>query len=460
MKFRPYAPAFLSAAMSLALLGACSSSDNKAAPAATDAGAKTPETAEEVPAVRLEGDKSTCPGAYGDTAPVAGLNKSFSIDGQSREFVLILPPDSFTGPRPLFMGFNGTGETGPSFTERAGLQDFADAGFIVLAPSSKGNGTIWPVWDGMRTDKDMDAPNKDMDFVDALLSCTAAHFEVDKNRLYIGGHSAGGIFTNYVAQRRSEILAGAIPASGIFSSTSPVPEKDLDKMFVLVTWGGDNDKFTGSTGLGGVSVPEANFVSEASIATKFYAAQANIGEANCRGKNLGHAWLPINDWFVKVLLEHPKGFPGTPKPELPEVTNSKVTCTTDVFDYKGASVTCGASTTDGCQQACQLFGDCGVANGTVGGALKPQFTAIGFNGTDCGGCVTKCEANADAAVLSCMKKQQATAQCGDGIAGATPLIEAINTCCDGKKTSSPYCKLVCDAIAQSSVAINYFTACQ
>lgn len=456
----------------------CSSSSspsNAAGPGTTDSDGgpggdsgttDTPATAADVPATKLDGDLAACPAPYDAAAPVAGLNKGFKVAGQSREFVLMLPPDSFTGPRPVFIAFNGTGETGPSFASRMQAQDFADAGFIVLAPSSIGNGTVWPVWDGMRTDNDA-AENKDLEYFDALLACNAAHFEIDKNRIYIGGHSAGGIFTNYVAQRRSNILAGAIPASGIFSSTSPKPMPTLEKMLVLVTWGGANDKYTGSAG--SVSVPEANFVSEASVATKAYAKQKNVGMGDCQGKNLGHVWLPINDWFIKVLLEHPKGFPGGDSGGagdlvLPPLSSSVVTCSTNVFDYAGAQVTCGASTTSGCQESCQLFADCAVENGTVSAALGPQLADIGFSGTDCGGCVTKCQASSDGAddttVLACMKSAQATAQCAAGIDGAAPLINAVNSCCAGKLATSKYCASICGTISQSAIAAAYFTACK
>lgn len=459
-----FARALVAAALPLLapILGfACSAtSESTGAPAVTaDAGTTTPKSADEVPAVRLAADITACPDAYQSKAPKSGVNRGFSVAGQNREFVLLLPPEAFTGPRPVLVGFNGTGETGPIFQVRAQLKEFADAGFIVLVPSSAANGTVWPVWDGMRTEKDMDAPNKDLELFDTLLACNAAHFELDKNRIYIAGHSAGGIFTNYVAQRRSNVIAGAIPASGMFSSTSPTPAKDLDKMLVIVTWGGDNDKYSGS--VGGMTVPEANFVSEASLATKFYAAQKNVGQSNCRGKNLNHVWLPINDWFIKVLLAHPKGFPGADGLELPPVENNpKITCTTDVFDYKAQDVTCGASKTAGCQESCQLFADCAVENGTVYGAMKPQLAELGLTATSCGDCITQCEAKADTTVMSCIKAESASAQCGPGINGAQPLMDAINKCCDGKRTSSPYCKTVCDSIAKNSIAITYFTACQ
>src|SRR5699024_2333259 len=130
-----------------------------------------------------------------------------------------------------------------------------------------------------------------------------------------------------VLQRRSEMLAGGIPASGVFSLTSPDPAVKLDPFFVVVTWGGDNDQYSGNAG--GVSVGGFNFVSEASLASKFYDAQESVAEVNCRGENVGHAWLSsLNDWFVDQLLAHPKGLPGKGSAELvpPLPAGAKARC--------------------------------------------------------------------------------------------------------------------------------------
>src|SRR5690606_25388096 len=131
---------------------ACSETVTKTASPTPDAGqeAGAPTGPDSIPVVALESDPATdCPGKYAGAPPLEGVNEGFASAGQDREFVLILPADT-SAPRPLLVGFNGTGETGESFAARAKLQDFADSGFIVLAPSSNGNGTTWPIWDSLR----------------------------------------------------------------------------------------------------------------------------------------------------------------------------------------------------------------------------------------------------------------------------------------------------------------------
>ena len=426
-----------------------------------------PTGPESIPVVALESDPATdCPSKYQGTAPEEGLNTDFSAAGQAREFVLMLPPAA-EGPSPLFVAFNGTGEDGESFASRAKLSDFAERGFVVLAPSSNGNGATWPIWDSLRQPGKENDPNKDLDYFDALVKCVAGHHPIDKNRIYVGGHSAGGIMTNYVLQRRSSVVAGGIPASGVFSLTSPKPPETLDPLFVIVTWGGDNDEYSGTAG--DVRVGGFNFVTEASLASKYYDAQPNVGEVNCRGNDVGHAWLSgLNGWFADQLLAHPKGWSGKGQPDLapPVPSAGKAACKDEPYAAPSSvEVVCQDSAKAGCRETCQMLGDCAVENGTVGPALAEQLTAIGFSGANnenCGGCVSKCETDAttpsDTAALACFKEHQAAATCEQGINGAYPLIEAVNQCCSGR-TDSPYCVSICTEINKSSSAKSFFTTC-
>ena len=407
-----------------------------------------------------------CPSAFATTAPSAGLNSGYDAAGQSRQFFLALPDGSFEGPRPLLVAFNGTGESGPSFSNRAQLEDFAARGFIVVAPSSNGNGTVWPVWDAMHTVGDPDSDNPDLAYFDSLVQCTAAHFAVDKNRIYVGGHSAGGIMSNYVLQRRSQLLAGGIVASGVYSLTEPEPQQTLDPMVVLVTWGGDNDEYSGSAGQ--VNVPKINFVEQASIASTYYGSEPNVGQAYCHGANVGHAWLDeINDTMVDLLLAHPKGLSGADGVVVPESPGGGVTCSGEPFLFEGGiTVICpGQSATAGCAEYCALLADCAVENGTIGPALAPELSNLGFSGpdnTNCDGCLTHCEDvatdPADADVLSCIEAAAATAECGPGIAGGLPAIDAVDSCCQGR-SDSPFCLDVCGILVENNLTWPFAPSC-
>ncbi len=450
-------------AFSLVACGSDDSSPGGSGGSAGSAGSSGDPYYDAVPAVRRSVDVSACPAAF-QTPPPAGQNSGFDAAGQSRSFYLALP--SASGPRPTLVLFNGTGESGIEIFNRTQAQDFVDAGFIVIAPDSAGNGTLWPVWDGLREPGHENDPNADLDYFDKLLDCVAAHYEVDEKRIYVGGHSAGGIFTNAVLQRRSQLLAGGIPASSVFELTSPSPKSALDAMAVVVTWGGDNDAWGGGTG--GTSVPEFNFVEQASIASADYEAEGAVEQAWCRGDNLGHAWLPANAWFIDFLLGHPKGLATDSPWQASSTSGTGYSCGFDVVPPPtGNTVTCSTSTTSGCQSYCQFLGDCAVENATIEPVLGPQLDALGFTGTDhveCGGCVTQCEADAlagssaDPTVLGCFDTAFGSAQCGAGISGAQPLIDAANSCCKDQ-TSSSICTRLCKTINTNGPASALFSSC-
>jgi poly(3-hydroxybutyrate) depolymerase len=419
-----------------------------------------------VPPKALEADPSQdCPAAFAN-APAAGQNAGFDAAGQSRSFQLSLPGGEHSGPRPLMVVFNGTGENGLDIFQRANMSDFVDAGFIVVAPDSIGNGTLWPVWDGIRLPEEESMPNADLEYFDGLVKCLAAHFSVDQHRIYVSGHSAGGIFTNRVLRTRSDLVAGGIPASGVFDYTAPDPAPAFSGVAVLVTWGGDNDSWGGSAS--GVTVPEFNFVEQAALASQYYEAAPGVDQAYCRGKNLGHAWLSAaNGWMMSYLLAHPKGLAtNSPWQYVAPDAAAAFECSPDAASFQNPNeVSCGSSSTTGCQDYCQLLGDCAVENATIEPVLAPQLELLGFSGAkhlECGGCITQCEAAAttpaDTSVLACFQTEAATIQCAGGIAGAQPMIDTVNQCCQNQTTSG-VCAELCGAIQQNSAAAALFPSC-
>lgn len=407
----------------------------------------------DAPGPKIDANPATaCPSGF---VPKAGTNKGFSVAGQQRSFELRLPPASFTGPRPILFAFHGTSENGLKIITRAKLSEFVDRGFVVVAPDAVGNGSIWPVWDAMRTNESI--PDKDVELFDAMLSCVAANHAIDKARVFATGHSAGGIMTNRLLRSRSNVLAGGIVASGVFDLTGPANAPPLEPMVAIVTWGGDNDTYSGTTP-NGQSVPAFSFVEQASLASIHYASQPKVAHVRCRGANVGHAWLPLNAWFAETLLARPKGTTGPLA-----MTNAPSICSTAPYTLPPlAQIACPANATAGCQAACQLMADCGAENRTVGFTLKSELQAIGITATSCTTCVSGCAARAsnasDAQALSCIAQKQAAATCGPGINGAWPLFEAIETCC-ANRTDSQVCVGVCTALNANPAVGAFIPTC-
>ncbi len=416
-------------------------------------------------------DPAALPAAPADPCPAAGpfaagWTTGLRVAGQDRAVYTLLPAAPAPGAEPaagppLFIAFNGTGEDGARFARRAGLQDFADRGFLVLAPSSAANGQLWPVWDGLRPRGHEDDPNPDLALFDALLACALAHHGVDQRRVYAGGHSAGGIFTNHLVQRRSAALAGVIVASGLYSQTSPAAPAPLDPLTVIITWGGDADRWSGRAGA--AVVKDISFAVEAAVAGQAYAASPGVDLWSCRGEDLGHVWLDaLNPWMIDALLARPKGAPpadGLAAGALP----GWATCARGpAAPPPPEGLRCPASEVPGCQHACQQIADGAVSNRTVGPVLRRELRALGFGDGGCAPCVAACEARAghpdDAAALACWSARPPVDLEVHGIQGALPLIDAIDACC-GPRQAGPFCGALCGALRGNLAARSYVPGC-
>jgi poly(3-hydroxybutyrate) depolymerase len=427
--------------------GGRSPSGGSSASGGASAGGDGAGSGSDVPPSRLPSSPTACPAAF-QSGISAGHQTNFQSGGQSRSFDLVLPPATFTGPRPLLVAWHGTGLSGAAAISLYGLEEWANAGFIVMAPDSNGNGKQWPVWDGVRPPGSPPSPNPDLTLFDDLIACVAAHREVDANRIYTAGHSAGGEMTHFILGKRSKLLAGGVPASGLFDLTQPNPPEAMDPMTVIVTWGGDNDQYSG--GINGVSVTNMTYSEESAIASQYWESRPGGNQLYCRGNDVGHTWLPgIGGWLRQVLLAHPKGAAKIPAWTMPPVpAGAPVVCSDGVATYKSPiTVACATSSVAGCQAYCQLLGDCLVENGTVAPICAPQLSDIGFaaGANVCSGCVANCEADAssaaDSAMLSCVAAAAPKTTCGPGFAGAAALA-TVGTCCGnnpGSKVCSRYC---------------------
>ncbi len=292
-----------------------------------------PGSGDEIPAEALLADPSVCPGAYAvDRAPQTGLNDDFAVGERSgkraRRFHLWLPDAArFTGPRPLFVALTGTVQEEASFVRQSGLDVLTEDGWIVVAPVRAGTGPddpdragiVWWPWDDLRTAAQRGTPNPDLDFFDALVPCLGAHLSVDRNRIYVGGISAGGTMTHRVLQSRPDLFAGGVAFSGNFSSGAISVEPDqpepLQNRLVVVVWGGPNDRYC-AFGAYPDCLYEVDYFAETRHAADFYAARDAELVTCSTGADSdfadlpsgGHYWRPWSTAHLsRILLAHPKG---------------------------------------------------------------------------------------------------------------------------------------------------------
>jgi dipeptidyl aminopeptidase/acylaminoacyl peptidase len=134
-----------------------------------------------------------------------------SPDGTEIDYFVAQPPDAPAGTKvPALLRIHG----GPVLQFTTGFnfewQVYAAAGYAVVGGNprgSSGRGGAWSraIW--------ADWGNKDLADVLAVMDAAVAQGIADPDRLVVGGHSYGGIMTNYVIARTNRFKA-AIALSG------------------------------------------------------------------------------------------------------------------------------------------------------------------------------------------------------------------------------------------------------
>jgi poly(3-hydroxybutyrate) depolymerase len=162
--------------------------------------------------------------------------------------------------------------------------------------------------------------NLDLDLFDDLLACLEAGYEIDRDRIYVMGFSAGGIMTNFLTVARPDVFAAAASYSGTifgdpaqeicFGSTCttwPPYSATTNKTAMLTVWGGPTDTYEAIPGLLTV-----DFNMHALASIDWWTAHGhNVVGCDHGG---GHS-LPddlLGPQFVEFFQDHPKGV--TPDP--------------------------------------------------------------------------------------------------------------------------------------------------
>lgn len=156
------------------------------------------------------------PHASETSRPPAGsaAEQSLLVDGSRRTYRLYVP-SSPAGQKqlPLLLALHGGFGSGRQLEQSAGFNQLAEQhGFIVAYPDGTqlalpGDGRVW---NGGRCCgiAAQDRQNvDDVSFLTALITHIGAEHPVDVRRVYVTGHSNGGIMAYRIACERSELIA-------------------------------------------------------------------------------------------------------------------------------------------------------------------------------------------------------------------------------------------------------------
>lgn len=188
----------------------------------------------------------TPPPTYAGTCPalVDGVN-TITSSGNTRSFILVVPanlqPDEHL---PVLFMWHWIGGSANSFLEKGEVQAAADEQrFLAVIPSSEGATVIgtsfdtkWP-FDITQSPGRMD---EEFAFFDDMLSCVEQEYNVNDSCVATVGVSAGALFTDQLAQARSNTLSSFMSLSG---GVDDLIIKNWNgaarKLPGVVLWGGD-----------------------------------------------------------------------------------------------------------------------------------------------------------------------------------------------------------------------------
>jgi polyhydroxybutyrate depolymerase len=144
--------------------------------------------------------------------------QSLRFDGRTRTYLIHVPPQYDDSKSfPLVIALHGGGGNSQNMMEKTGFNNVSDEkGFIVVYPDGVGrfkNRLL--TWNaghccGYALDNNID----DVGFIRALIEKIQNNFNIDSKRIYVTGHSNGGMMTYRLGAELSDIIAAIAPVAG------------------------------------------------------------------------------------------------------------------------------------------------------------------------------------------------------------------------------------------------------
>ena len=163
----------------------------------------------------------------------------------SRPFNVFVPSTyNKADPLPLVIALSGYGQTGAQFESYLHLTSIAESsGFLYIHPDGTIDSFGARFWNATPECCDFQKPPvNDAAYIMSIIKKVSAKYSVDRNRIYIIGHSNGGFMANALACKYSSRIAAIINiAGGSFTSTAAC--KASTPINVLQIWGSKDDTY-------------------------------------------------------------------------------------------------------------------------------------------------------------------------------------------------------------------------
>ena len=151
------------------------------------------------------------------------------VSGVRRSYFVHVPEGSDgTTPLPVVLALHGAFSTARKFERESGFSRLADReGFLVVYPQGIGLGDLFRHWNsGHCCGKARKMNLDDVGFALAAVDDVARRNPVDRSRLYVLGHSNGGMLAYRIAAERPEVVAAVAAASATIGGVPAANEPE------------------------------------------------------------------------------------------------------------------------------------------------------------------------------------------------------------------------------------------
>jgi polyhydroxybutyrate depolymerase len=158
------------------------------------------------------------------TQKAGTLECRLEVDGRERDY-LIHVPKSYKARKdvPLVLMLHGRGSSSGTAARRYGWSSLANKkGFIAVFPSALGSPRSWkPVWGKATT--------ADSTFLAKLIRKVVEDYKIDKDRMFMTGHSSGAIMSFSFAATHSDQVAAIGTVAGTIGWTAGGRKQTIPK---------------------------------------------------------------------------------------------------------------------------------------------------------------------------------------------------------------------------------------
>ncbi|HEY0668190.1 MAG TPA: prolyl oligopeptidase family serine peptidase [Sphingobacteriaceae bacterium] len=150
----------------------------------------------------------------GQDLAIKPVKMQWTVGDTIREALVYIPENARAKPVPLIFAYHGHGGTMQNTFRRFRISNFWPEAIFVCPQGLNTPGTLTDK-EGRRSGWQSDSgkmDDRDLKFFDNMLRSFKKDYKIDEKRIYVTGHSNGGLFTYLLWAERGDVFAAVAPS--------------------------------------------------------------------------------------------------------------------------------------------------------------------------------------------------------------------------------------------------------